>query len=102
RMKATGWAISRNEPLAKGDVNLLVGEAVRDLPDKEADTISVEVKREIARLAREAIQAANSSGKEFIKKGRMGSVRYQVGACEFETYWETNYGGKRETHERRR
>jgi hypothetical protein len=31
----------------------------------------------------------------------VGSLKYQVGVLTFETYWETNYGGKRQIHARR-
>jgi hypothetical protein len=82
-------------------VNQFVGRAVKDLPAKEADAVTAEVKREIARVAREAIGRAVSGKKAVLEKGEAGSLRYQVGAYEYESYWETNYGGKREIHAKR-
>jgi hypothetical protein len=100
-MEASGWAVSNGEQ-AKGEVNLLVGEALRVLPEREAGKISLEVKREIARLARDAIQEAKSWRKETIKTGQIGSVYYRVGAFRYETYWETNYPREgRRTYDRR-
>jgi hypothetical protein len=82
-------------------VNLLVGQALQALPEGDAGKISTEAKRQVARLTREALQNAVAKKQQTIKKGRTGSLRFQVGACAFESYWETNYGGKREIHERK-
>lgn len=83
------------------DVNQLVGRALKALPEKEAAKLSAEAKRAVARLTREAIRDAVSGSRQVIKKGRVGSLRYQVGAYAYESYWETNYNGKRKVHERR-
>jgi hypothetical protein len=82
-------------------VNEQVGRAVQSLPEKQRDKIGVETKREIARLAREAIQEGVSQKQHLIKKAATGTVQYQVGVFEFESYWETNYGGKRKIHAKR-
>jgi len=101
-MKASGWGISIADPKSDDrDVNMLVGQALKNLPEKQADKVTVELKREVARLAREAIRTATLSQKEVIQKGQIGSVHYQVGAYQYETYWETNYR-KREIHARRK
>lgn len=123
RLKAGGWGWHFTAPLPAGAfvrgeiagikvtpddnadyqryVNELVGKALKALPGDKADDVPVGDRREVARLAREAIRSAVTDKKEVIKEGRAGSVRYQVGVLAFESYWETNYGGKRELHERR-
>jgi hypothetical protein len=80
-------------------VNQVVGQALQALPDKEAG-VPLEDKREVARLAREAIRKAVMSGEEVTREGRVGDLQFQVGVRAFESYWETNYGGKREIHAR--
>jgi hypothetical protein len=82
-------------------INELVGRAVQSLPEKHRDRIGTETRREVARLAREAIQEGVSGKQHLIKKADTGSVQYQVGVFEFESYWETNYGGKRKIHAKR-
>jgi len=123
-LKAEGWSVSFGAPLppqfdrtqevAEGVkvappdnpeyqrfVNQLVGQALQSLPKEGGSKIPVEAKREIARLTREALQDAISNKQQRSKKGAVGSLQYQVGAYAFESYWETNYGGKREIHARR-
>lgn len=91
-----------DNPAYQRHINLLLGEALQSNPvKKEADKIPAETKREVARLAREAIRSALARKEAVIKKGQIGTLHYQVGACAFESYWETNYGGKRQTHARR-
>ena len=82
-------------------VNDLVGRAIQSLPETHRDRISLETKREMARLARQAIQEGVSTKQHLIKKAETGPVQYQVGVFEFESYWETNYGGKRKIHAKR-
>jgi hypothetical protein len=101
RLRFTGWRVSCADPApADYDVNQLVGRAVKSLPEKEADKVPVEVKREVARVARAAIREAVWGRRQVIKEGQTGLLKYQVGAYAFESYWETNYGGKREIHAR--
>ncbi len=103
RLKANGWGVSFSAALSadRDAVNQLVGRALEALPEKDAGKIPVETKREVARLTREAIQLAASNNQQTTKEGQVGSVRYQVGVYDFESFWETNYGGKREIHARR-
>ena len=102
-LKGRGWGVSFGAaiPADRDDVNQLVGRALQSLPEKDASKISVEAKREVARFTREAIQLAASNNQQTTKEGQIGSLRYQVGVYYFESYWETNYGGKREIHARR-
>src|SRR5262245_40117816 len=104
QLKGAGWVTSFAPALPgvpdKLDVGQLVGKALQALPEKEAARVTPEVKREVARLAREAMDSALSNKKQVIKEGKTGSLRYQVGMYAFERYWETNYGGKREIHAR--
>jgi hypothetical protein len=74
---------------------------LQSLANQGADQIPLEVKQEVSLLAQQAIRQAVSSGAQSIKQGQAGSLQYQVGACAFESYWETNYGGKREIHAKR-
>jgi hypothetical protein len=102
-LKARGWGVSSGAavPADRDVVNQLVGRALQALPPKDAGKISIETKREIARLTQEAIRLAASNNLQTTKEGQIGSLRYQVGVYSFESYWETNYGGKREIHARR-
>ena len=82
-------------------VNEQVGRAIQSLPEKHRDRIDIETRREIASLAREAIEQGVAKKQHLIKKALTGPVQYQVGVFEFESYWETNYGGKRKIHAKR-
>jgi hypothetical protein len=116
-LKTWGWATQagprllgdchRNTEVAKGVtstppdnedyqkyVNRLVGLALRELPEKDRDAIPLEAKREVARLAREAIHDAMSKNEQVISKGQTGTLRYQVGVYRYEHWWETNYTGE--------
>src|SRR5215467_7636351 len=57
-LKGNGWGVSFGAeiPANRDDVNQLVIRALQSLPEMDRGTISVEVKREIARLTGEAIQ----------------------------------------------
>lgn len=99
---AEGVSISpKDNPEFQRYVNQLVSRAVQSLPNRSADRVSLELKHEIAQLARDAIQTAVASNEQTVKQGLAGSLQYQVGAVAFESYWETNYGGKREIHAKR-
>ena len=122
KLKTKGWGVSFATPLpadtggarfvAKGVkadpdnpeyqryVNQLIERALKSLPAKDADRISAAAKREVARLAQQAILDAAADNREVIAQGRTGSVKYRVGVGEFESWWETNYGGKHEIHAR--
>jgi hypothetical protein len=124
RLKTNGWGVSFAAPLAadcdrtkvvaegvkvappdnaryQRYVNQLVGRALKALPAKDAARISTRAKREVARLTRAALQKGVANKEQVIQKGQTGALQYRVGAYGFETWWETNYGGKRETHEKR-
>lgn len=79
-------------------VNQIVARAVKQLPEKDADAVSLEAKRELARLAREAILSAGPSGVEKITRGTIGSLEYHLGAVGFSSHWETNYSRKGKPH----
>jgi hypothetical protein len=81
-------------------VDEITARAIQSLPKGDAAKTAAEAKREVARHARRVIHQALSAGQERIKEGRTGALRYQVGAYDFESYWETNYGGKQKIHER--
>lgn len=53
-------------------------------------------------MARALVEALKASGEKdglCVKKGRAGVLEYQVGAYEYEEYWETNNNGKRRIHD---
>ena len=97
RMQAGGWAMGAVRWQADCDVNEIIGKALQALPRK-ANRVSVEVKREIARLARAAIKTAASTRQEVIKKGQAGAVQYQLGVFKYEMYWETRGGHEEDRH----
>ena len=118
KLKTEGWSASFDGPIpsssevAKGVpfdppdnpeyvhfVNQLVGQAVQHLPEDQSRAISIETKRELARLAREAIRDAASKGSAPTAEGKIGSLQYQLGTFRFSSYWETNYErGRRKIH----
>jgi hypothetical protein len=120
-LKSNGWGVRFTAPLAANCdtskevadgvkvaplgndkyqrfVNQLIGRALKALPGKDADAISTKDKREIARLARVAIRKAVRQNQQFIEKGQMGSLQYQVGVYYYKKWWETNYDGKRKVY----
>jgi hypothetical protein len=76
-------------------VNQLVGKALKALPRQEAARISAADKEEVARKLKAALSSAAADGKESVKKGKAGSLHFEVGVHEYEYYWETNYKGER-------
>src|SRR5262249_37818694 len=113
-LKAKGWAVIFSAPLgadcakskevadgvkvtpvnnAKFEkyVNQLTGKALKALPEKDMDKISTDTKREVARLARRAIKTGVSTNQQVLKRGRVGSLEYQVGVLHYKKWWETNY-----------
>jgi hypothetical protein len=119
-LKSAGWGVSLAAPLLGTDprgargtrfvppdnpeyqsfINQLVGQALQALSEKERAAISSEAKREVARLVGDAIRSGFTDKRQTIRKGQAGILQYQAGAVQFETYWETNYDGKRKTYER--
>src|SRR5205823_14713778 len=77
-LKSRGWGVSSGAAITadRDVVNQLVGRAVQALPEKDAGKVSVEAKREIARLTREAMQLAVSNNQQTTKEGQLGSLRY--------------------------
>jgi hypothetical protein len=117
RLKAKGWAVhfgtalgaecAKSKEVADGVkvtpvnnakyqkyVNQLIGKALKALPEKEVDKISTETKREVARLARRAIKTGVLKNQQFLKRGQVGSLEYQVGVLHYKKWWETNYPGE--------
>ena len=113
KLRDQGWAVYVGEALPAKDskamvnddferlVNRMVGRTLRHLPEDKVDKIPLADKREVARIARETLRDIVQSNGKNTKEGQIGSLKYQVGVYSYETWWETNYGGKRRTHERR-
>ena len=68
-------------------VNQLIGAVLRKFSKADADKVSLETKREISRIAREAIAQGLMEGKTNLKTGTTGSVRYRVGISRYTTYY---------------
>src|SRR5207249_2718565 len=66
-------------------VQQLVGETIRFLPEKEAAKITVEQKRDIARVTTEVLREGVLEKIDVEKKGRTGSLAYWVGTFRFES-----------------
>ncbi len=82
----------QDNPEYRQYVNHLVGQALQLIPEEDADKISIEDKREIARLTREALTNAVLGKGNAIRKGRVGPLQYQVGAYSYESHWVTRDG----------
>src|SRR5436305_9569166 len=65
-LKSRGWGVSSGAAITadRDAVNQMVGRALQALPEKDAGKVSVEAKREIARLTREAMQLAASNNQQ--------------------------------------
>ena len=102
-LQGRGWGVSVGAVISaeREEVNRLVVRAFQALPAKDASKISIEAKRKVARLTREALQEAASNDQQTTREGQIGSLRYQVGVYQLESYWESNERGKREIHDRR-
>ncbi|HWG42121.1 MAG TPA: TIGR03000 domain-containing protein [Gemmataceae bacterium] len=97
RLEAAGWAVNYGQyhlsaalpdrSTSRDSVNWLVANAVHALPKEDAAKVSSETKREIARIARETIERAVTSGQDIVKKGQTGSLRYHVGTLWYKYDW---------------
>jgi hypothetical protein len=116
RLKSEGWGVSvwehtwqkvdginiselattnpPTDPKFEEFVNQLLGRALRELPEKDRASIPLDVKREVARRARDVLHSGISRDAWTIKSGQVGQVRYRIGMYKFEQWWETNYNGE--------
>jgi hypothetical protein len=112
KLHEQGWAVYVGEALPAKDskemvngdlerrVNRMVGRTLRYLPEDKVDKIPLADKREVARIARETMRDFVQSKGPSKKEGQIGSLKYRVGVYSYETWWETNYGGKHRIHAR--
>ena len=109
RRKFQGWAVEYwdwlvwdpNTDAFRSSVYQMVGRTFKAIPHNGEEKIPIEVKREVARRAMETIQEAMANSRANLVVGKIGSLRYEVGTVMDDSYWETNYGGKRKIHDRR-
>jgi uncharacterized protein (TIGR03000 family) len=103
RLRRIGWAVSVGEalPLQLTDqselersVNQLIGQALLTFGSADMDKVSLETKREIARIAREAIEKGIKDKQTNLETGILGSLRYQVGVVGYSSYWENEEFGR--------
>jgi hypothetical protein len=110
KLRSAGWAVGC-EPVAGGgptgrrsgppprrreegaaptytekQANELVVRALQSLSLKDLEKISDEDKRELARIALEAMQRGG------VEQGKTGPIKYQVGCYSYENLWETRNG----------
>jgi hypothetical protein len=97
----TYWFTSRDNDAKRlagtmkdDDINQLVGKALKALPKEEAARVPVADKKEVARKLKAALESTKADGKESVKKGKAGSLQFEVGVHTFEYYYETNYKGQ--------
>jgi hypothetical protein len=89
------------EPAAKDRaeyVNALVGRAIRAVPELQSQAITDDVKRELIRQAREAIDAGLDGKKGVQRSGKIDGVEFNVGVQEFSSYYTTNERGRQRKH----
>lgn len=67
-------------------VNQTIGEVLKTFSKEDADKVTLETKREVARIAREAM------AKGSIQTGITGSLRYRVGVIKYTTYYGPETG----------
>jgi uncharacterized protein (TIGR03000 family) len=109
RRKFQGWAVEYwdwlvwdpNTDAFRSSVYQMVGRTLKAIPHQGEENIPIEVKREVARRALETIQEAMANRRAKLVVGKIGSLRYEIGTVMDDSYWETNYGGKRQIHDRR-
>jgi len=103
---ATGYHVESLDGLRHAaneeDVNRVVGLALKELPEKDAEKVPVRDKEEVARALAVALKASREKDGPCVKKGRAGVLEYQAGAAAYDAYWVTNYKGEgRRVHARR-
>jgi uncharacterized protein (TIGR03000 family) len=93
RLKVAGWAGTFGPNLPESSLpdkteleraaNQLLDASANYLPREIAAKVSMEIKREIARIAGEAFEQAILEEQQTIKIGQTGSLRYKVGALRY-------------------
>lgn len=101
-MVRTGREIRINQA-ALNSVKQLIDEVLEKFSKEDADKVTPETKRDIARIATEAIAKGVKDNKTTLQTGITGSLRYRVGVFRYRIYSRPNPGAgrrERETFER--
>lgn len=107
RLKHAGWSVrvgyklptefSDNSARAlQLSVKQLIGEAIKTFSKEDADKVSLETKRAVARTARQAIEKGLKGKQTNVETGITGSLRYQVGIVSYSSYYETEELGQKQ------
>lgn len=79
-------------------VNQLVAQTIA-ASGAAASGVSIEIKREIARAARGAIEKSLAEKRELAVEGRAGGLEYRVGTIDYRTWWVAKEQPSRRTRE---
>lgn len=83
-------------------INQLIDEVLETFAKEDANKVTQETKRDIARIAREAIEKGVKDDKTTLNTGISGLLRYRVGVFRYRTYYGPGTGSRaREEWERR-
>ena len=99
-LRREGWAVctsqdkaDRSDSAEEDPASQLIGRSVQQLPAESRDKVSLEAKRELAKIAAAEFKAGHDKKEQKIVEGRIGNIRYRLGTFAYESYWETNYQG---------
>jgi uncharacterized protein (TIGR03000 family) len=94
-----GWKVRSAE---NSSFNQLIDEVIETFAKVDADKVTQETKRDIARIAGEAIRQGMKDKKTTLKTGITGSLRYRVGVFQYHTWYGPGTGRQaREEWERK-
>jgi uncharacterized protein (TIGR03000 family) len=91
-----------NQTTLEHSINQLIDDVVETFSKEDVDKVTPETKREVARIAREAIAKGVRESKTTLQTGIAGSLCYRVGVFRYRTYYGPGTGAQaREEWERR-
>lgn len=101
RLASAGWKVGvvydrladrNNQAPSEHSVNQTIGEVLKKFSNEDADKISLETKREVSRIAREAIAEGFKDKRTNLRTGITGSLRYRVGVFKYTRYYVPGKG----------
>ncbi len=101
RLASAGWKVGvvydqvaegNNQVPSQHSVNQTIGEVLKRFSKEDADKVTLETKREVSRIACEAIAKGFKHKRTHLQTGITGSLRYRVGVFEYKRYYVPGKG----------
>lgn len=100
-LASAGWKVGvvydqlahRNDQApSEHSVNQSIGKVLKEFSKEDADKVTLEAKREVSRIAREAMAKGFKDKRTTLRTGITGFLRYRVGVFEYKRYYVPGKG----------